>query len=323
MRYIKLGDLDVSRIGLGAMGMSHGYTGAGTRRRRVDPHHPPRPRPGRHTHRHRRDLRALHQRGARRPGDQGPPRRGGAGHQVRPGLPRRRAARGTSTAARPTSAPRSRARCARLGTDHIDLYYQHRVDPDTPIEDTVGAARRAGRRGQGPPHRPVRGWTGHHPPRPRRPSDHRAAVGVLAVDPRPRSPRCCRCCANSASASCPYSPLGRGFLTGTIRSTDQFDDDDFRDDQPPLHRRELPAQPAHRRRGGGHRRRGRRHTRAGRAGLAAGPGRRHRPDPRHQAGRPGRGEHRRRRRRAHRRADRQAHHLPPPPATTTTRSRCG
>ena len=46
-------------------------------------------------------------------------------------------------------------------------------------------AGRTGRRGQDPPHRPVRGLGRHHPPRPRRPPDHRAAVGVLAVDPRP------------------------------------------------------------------------------------------------------------------------------------------
>ena len=63
-------------------------------------------------------------------------------------------------------------------------------------------AGRAGRRGQDPPHRPVRGRPGHHPPRARRPPDHRAAVGVLAVDPRPRGARSCRCCASWASASC-------------------------------------------------------------------------------------------------------------------------
>ena len=45
----------------------------------------------------------------------------------------------TLTAARPTSAPRWKGHCSRLGTDYIDLYYQHRVDPNTPIEDTIGA----------------------------------------------------------------------------------------------------------------------------------------------------------------------------------------
>jgi aryl-alcohol dehydrogenase-like predicted oxidoreductase len=41
----------------------------------------------------------------------------------------------------------------RLGTDHVDLYYQHRVDPNVPIEETVGGDGRAGRAGQGAPPR--------------------------------------------------------------------------------------------------------------------------------------------------------------------------
>ena len=71
----------------------------------------------------------------------------------------------------------------RLGTDHIDLYYQHRVDPNTPIEDTVGALADARRRGQGPLHRVVRGWPRHDPARPRGASRRCAADRVLAVDP--------------------------------------------------------------------------------------------------------------------------------------------
>ena len=45
----------------------------------------------------------------------------------------------------------------RLGVDHIDLYYQHRVDPNTPIEETVGAMAELVAAGQGPPPRPLRG----------------------------------------------------------------------------------------------------------------------------------------------------------------------
>ena len=71
----------------------------------------------------------------------------------------------------------------RLGTDRIDLYYQHRVDPNTPIEDTVGALGRAGGRRKGPAHRAVRGRTRNDPPRPRRAPDRRAADRVLPVDP--------------------------------------------------------------------------------------------------------------------------------------------
>ena len=74
----------------------------------------------------------------------------------------------------------------RLGTDHVDLYYQHRVDPSVPIEETVGAMARAGQRGQGPPPRAQRGRPGDDPSRPRRASDHRGPDRVLALDPRSR-----------------------------------------------------------------------------------------------------------------------------------------
>jgi len=55
----------------------------------------------------------------------------------------------------------------RLGTDRIDLYYQHRVDPNTPIEDTVGTLSvLAGRRGKGFAPRPLGSRTRNDPPRP-------------------------------------------------------------------------------------------------------------------------------------------------------------
>jgi aryl-alcohol dehydrogenase-like predicted oxidoreductase len=172
----------------------------------------------------------------------------------------------------------------RLGTDHIDLYYQHRVDPNTPIEETVGALAELVAEGK------VRhiGLSEAGPDTIRR------------ATPCTRSPRCSpstRCGPATRGAKVlpllrelgigfvPYSPLGHGFLTGTIRSPTSSTRTTSGARQPALHRRELPAQPAHRRRGQGRRRRGRRHPGAGRAGLAARPGRRHRPDPRHQAGR--------------------------------------
>ena len=104
--------------------------------------------------------------------------------------------------------------------------------PEHPDRGHRRRAGRAGQRGQGPPHRPVRGQPRHDPPRPRRPPGHRAADRVLPVDPRPRGPSCSRCCANSASASCPYSPLGHGFLTGQIRTVDDIPDDDWRKTNP-------------------------------------------------------------------------------------------
>src|SRR5437899_5187497 len=66
----------------------------------------------------------------------------------------------------------------RLGTDRIDLYYQHRVDPNTPIEDTVGALAELMAEGK------VLhiGRAGNDPPRPRRAPRRHAADGVLPVD---------------------------------------------------------------------------------------------------------------------------------------------
>jgi aryl-alcohol dehydrogenase-like predicted oxidoreductase len=64
----------------------------------------------------------------------------------------------------------------RLRVDTIDLFYQHRVDPDVPIEEVAGAAFPS-----------VRGRCGHDRPRPLGASGDRGAKRVLAVDPRPRA----------------------------------------------------------------------------------------------------------------------------------------
>ena len=74
----------------------------------------------------------------------------------------------------------------RLGTDHVDLYYQHRVDPNVPIEETVGAMAELVAGGQGPPPRAQRGGARDDPARARRAPDHRGADRVLAVDARSR-----------------------------------------------------------------------------------------------------------------------------------------
>jgi aryl-alcohol dehydrogenase-like predicted oxidoreductase len=74
----------------------------------------------------------------------------------------------------------------RLGVDHIDLYYQHRVDPETPIEDTIGAMAGLVKAGKV---RHVGGVERDDPARSQGPSDHRAAERVLAVDARPRGRR--------------------------------------------------------------------------------------------------------------------------------------
>jgi aryl-alcohol dehydrogenase-like predicted oxidoreductase len=119
----------------------------------------------------------------------------------------------------------------RLGTDHIDLYYQHRVDPDTPIEDTIGVL--AGL--------VTEGKIGHIGLSEAGATTIRRAHAVHPVtalqseyslwtrDPEPEVLPVLRELGIGLVA---YSPLGRGFLTGTISSTDQFDPDDFRQNNP-------------------------------------------------------------------------------------------
>ena len=84
--------------------------------------------------------------------------------------------------------PRGLRRVARAASASttIDLYYQHRVDPTVPIEETVGAMAELVQAGQGPLPRALRGGAGDDPARARGPPDHRAADRVLALEPRPR-----------------------------------------------------------------------------------------------------------------------------------------
>ena len=91
----------------------------------------------------------------------------------------------------------------RLGVDVIDLYYQHRVDPKTPIEDTVGAMAELVQGREGALPRPVRSRAGDDPPGGEGPPDRGAADGVFALEPRPGRRRSCRRCASWASASSP------------------------------------------------------------------------------------------------------------------------
>ena len=231
---------------------------------------------------------------------------------------------GTSTAARPTSAPRVRRFAAAP---------RHR--PHRPVLPAPGRpehahrghrrrARRARRRGQDPPHRPVGGRRRHDPARPRRAPDHRPAVRILAVDPRSRSPRCCPLLRELGIGFVPYSPLGHGLPhrprsarpTTSTPTTARKTNPRFMGENFERNLRIADEVEADRRRG-------RRHPGAGRPGLVAGQGRRHRPDPRHQARLAGRGERRRRRRRADRRSDAPSWTTSPrPPAITTTRRRC-
>jgi aryl-alcohol dehydrogenase-like predicted oxidoreductase len=119
----------------------------------------------------------------------------------------------------------------RLGTDYIDLYYQHRVDPKTPIEDTVGALaelvtegkiRHVGLSEAGPD--TIRRAHAVHPV-----TALQSEYSLWTRDPEPKVLPVLRELGIGLVA---YSPLGRGFLTGQIRSTDDFADDDSRKTNP-------------------------------------------------------------------------------------------
>jgi aryl-alcohol dehydrogenase-like predicted oxidoreductase len=73
----------------------------------------------------------------------------------------------------------------RLKVDVIDLLYQHRVDPNVPIEDVAGAVKELIQAGQGQALRPFRSRRANDPPRPRGPAGHRAPERIFAVDENP------------------------------------------------------------------------------------------------------------------------------------------
>lgn len=230
MKHIKLGELDVSRIGLGAMSMSHAYTGAGTD--------------------DAESIRTVH-----RALDLGVTLIDTAeayGPFINEELVGR-ALKGrrdqavvatkfgflshTGRAAGALDSSPASVRAAvegslkRLGTDYIDLYYQHRVDPDTPIEDTVGAmaalvaegkVRHIGLSEAGV--ETIRRAHAVHPV-----TALQSEYSLWTRDPEPEVLPVLR---ELGIGFVPYSPLGHGFLTGQIRSTDVFADDDWRKNNP-------------------------------------------------------------------------------------------
>ena len=230
MKHVKLGDLDVSRIGLGAMGMSAAYTGAGTDdagsiraiRRALDlgitfldtaETYGPFSNEelvGRAIRGHRDEIvlatkfgRISHARGGARLLDSSPANI-------------RTAAEGS---------------LRRLGTDHIDLYYQHRVDPGTPIEDVAGTlaelvaegkVRHIGLSAAGPA--TIRRAHAVHPV-----AALQSEYSLWTRDPEAEVLPLTR---ELGIGFVPFSPLGHGFLTGKIRSTEQFGDGDWRATNP-------------------------------------------------------------------------------------------
>ncbi|MET1083016.1 MAG: aldo/keto reductase [Burkholderiales bacterium] len=119
----------------------------------------------------------------------------------------------------------------RLGVEVIDLYYQHRVDPDTPIEDTVGAMAELVHQGK------VRllGLSEAAPATLRRAhAVHPIAALQTEYSLWSREPEVeiLRTVRELGIGFVPYSPLGRGFLTGQIRSIEDLEPDDYRRNSP-------------------------------------------------------------------------------------------
>jgi aryl-alcohol dehydrogenase-like predicted oxidoreductase len=123
------------------------------------------------------------------------------------------------------------ASLARLGVDVIDLYYQHRVDPETPIEDTVGAMADLVREGK------VR-WLGLSEAAPQTLRRAHAVHPIAALQTefslwsRDAEDEILPTVRELGIGFVAYSPLGRGFLTGRIRSIDDLEPDDYRRNSP-------------------------------------------------------------------------------------------
>ncbi|GAB3882234.1 aldo/keto reductase [Kibdelosporangium lantanae] len=115
----------------------------------------------------------------------------------------------------------------RLDVDYVDLYYQHRVDPNTPIEDTVGALAELVQEGKirhiglsEPSAATIRRAHAVHP--------ITAVQNEYSLWTRDPEAEILPTLRELGIGLVAYSPLGRGFLTGAIRSLDQMDSTDFR-----------------------------------------------------------------------------------------------
>lgn len=115
----------------------------------------------------------------------------------------------------------------RLGVDHIDLYYQHRVDPNTPIEETIGAMSDLVREGK------VRfiGMSEAAPVTIRRAHAIHPVTALqteYSLWSRDVEDEILPTCRELGIGFVPYSPLGRGFLTGQIQRFEDLGEDDYR-----------------------------------------------------------------------------------------------
>jgi aryl-alcohol dehydrogenase-like predicted oxidoreductase len=129
---------------------------------------------------------------------------------------------------------------ARLGTDHVDLFYQHRVDPNVPIEETVGALAELVAEGkvlhiglsEAAPET-IRRANAVHP--------ITALQSEYSLWTRGVEAEIIPTCRELGIGFVAYSPLGRGFLTGRFTSPDDLDEGDFRRTNPRFEAENLKA----------------------------------------------------------------------------------
>ncbi|KSV80983.1 aldo/keto reductase [Sinorhizobium sp. Sb3] len=148
------------------------------------------------------------------------------GFRIEAGVPAAQAIKGVD--GRPEHAKAvAEASLKRLGTDVIDLYYQHRVDPEVPIEDTVGAMAELVREGKvralGLSEASAATIRRAHKVHPI--AAVQSEYSLWSRDPEADVLATCR---ELGIGFVPYSPLGRGMLTGALRKADDLEADDFR-----------------------------------------------------------------------------------------------
>lgn len=228
MKHVTLGTLEVGRIGLGAMGMSAAYTGAGSD--------------------DAESIRTIH-----RALDLGvtlidtaevygpytneelvgraiKDRRNQVVLATKFGFMSHTGRSG------PDSSPDSirtalEGSLRRLDTDYIDLYYQHRVDPETPIEEVIGLLAEFVSEGKVRHIGLSEAWVGTIR-RAHRVHSITALQSEYSLWTRDQEPEVLPLLNELSIGFVPYSPLGHGFLTGTIRSIDDLDQNDWRRTNP-------------------------------------------------------------------------------------------
>jgi aryl-alcohol dehydrogenase-like predicted oxidoreductase len=230
MKHATLGDLDVSRIGLGAMGMSTAFTGAG----KDDA----------------QSIRTIHRAldlgvtlldtaeiygpftNEELVGEAIKGRRDQVVLATKFGMVSHAGGGpGHLDSSPPNIRTAVEGSLRRLGTDHVDLYYQHRVDPQTPIEETVGALAQLVDEGKVRHIGLSEAWVGTirraqavHP--------ITALQSEYSLFTRDQEAEVLPLLRDLGIGFVAYSPLGRGMLTGKVRSVDELDDTDFRKSNP-------------------------------------------------------------------------------------------